>query len=94
MGALHILNKGIISHPAIQDCLCAFDKKEDALLLIEDGVYLSQSDLLQHQADQLFCLQHDLHLRGLSPASRQIKIIDDAEFVSLCTKYEKIVSWF
>ena len=94
MAILHILNKGSIKHPTVQDCLNAMDKKQDALLLIEDGVVLSEKSHFEHCGHPVFALQHDLHLRGLSPSHNKIEIVDDAGFVELCTKYDKTVSWF
>ena len=93
MATLHTLNKASLDHTASKDCFRALEKG-DALVLIEDGVYLTQRNKIAKKSVTLFSLQHDLHLRGLSPMQSRIKIIDDAEFVDLCTQYDKIVSWF
>jgi len=93
MATLHILSKPTREHPASRDCLRLL-AKGDALLLIEDGVYLTQRNRLAKKSVDIFSLQHDLHLRGLSPLQNHIKIINDDEFVELCTQYDKIISWF
>lgn len=93
MTTLHILNKLSPEHPASRDCLRVL-KKGDALLLIEDGVYLTQRNRISKKSAKVYALQHDLHLRGLSPMQNHIKIINDAEFVDLCTQYDKVISWF
>jgi sulfur relay protein TusB/DsrH len=93
MNTLHILNKASLEHPASRDCLRVLDKK-DALLLIEDGVYLTQRYTIVHKSARVMALQHDLHQRGLSPLQNSIEIIDDAAFVEACTQYDRVVSWF
>lgn len=93
MSTLHILNKASLEHPACQDCLRALDKK-DALLLIEDGVYLTQRYSIAHKSVRVLVLQHDLHQRGLSPLQNHMEIIDDAGFVEACGEYDRVVSWF
>lgn len=93
MATLHVLNKASLEHPATRDCLRCLTKK-DALLLIEDGVYLTQRYTVAHKSAKVFALQHDLHLRGLSPQHSHIEIVDDAGFVALSTQYDNVVSWF
>ena len=93
MPTLHTLNKASLDHTASKDCFRALEKG-DALVLIEDGVYLTQRNRIVKKSVAIFALQHDLHLRGLSPMQGRIQIIDDAAFVELCTQYDKIISWF
>jgi tRNA 2-thiouridine synthesizing protein B len=93
MPVVHTLNKASLDHTASKDCFRALEKG-DALVLIEDGVYLTQRGKIAKKSVTIFALQHDLHLRGLSPMQNRIHIIDDAEFVELCTRYDKIISWF
>jgi len=93
MPILHTLNKGSLDHPASKDCLRSLDKL-DALVLIEDGVYLTQRIKIAKQSIVLCALQHDLHLRGLSPMQSRIQIINDADFVEMCAQYDKIINWY
>lgn len=93
MPTLHTLNKASLDHTSSKDCFRALEKS-DALVLIEDGVYLTQRNKITKNSTSIFALQHDLHLRGLSPMQNRIRIINDAEFVELCSQYDKIVSWF
>lgn len=93
MTTLHILNKSSLKHDATIDCLRSVDKG-DAILLIEDGVYLSQRSHIAKRAISIYALQHDLHMRGLSPMQGRIQIVDDAGFVDLCGRFDKTISWF
>ena len=93
MTTLHILNKASLEHPAARDCLRSLSKT-DALLLIEDGVYLTQRYTISHKSAPIYALQHDLYQRGLSLQQNHIEIIDDAAFIDLCVRYERVVSWF
>jgi sulfur relay protein TusB/DsrH len=93
MSTLHILNKASLEHPASRDCLRCLGK-QDALLLIEDGVYLTQRYTITHKSARVMALQHDLHQRGLSPLQNHIEIIDDGGFVEMCATYDRVVSWF
>jgi len=93
MATLHTLNKASLDQTASKDCFRALEKG-DALVLIEDGVYLTQRNKIVKKSISIFALQHDLHLRGLSPMQNRVQIIDDAGFVELCTQYDKVVSWF
>jgi sulfur relay protein TusB/DsrH len=93
MAILHLLNKPVLTHDASIDCFRAMDKG-DGLVLIEDAVYLTQHRPVTKKNITVYALQHDLHLRGLSPLQNRIRIIDDAEFVELCTQYDKTLSWF
>ncbi len=93
MKTLHLLNKASLEHPASRDCLRSLEKN-DALLLIEDGVYLTQRYTVTHKSARILALQHDLYQRGISLMQNHIEIIDDAGFVEVCTEYDKVVSWF
>ena len=93
MAILHLLNKPVLTHDASVDCFRSINKG-DGLVLIEDGVYLTQRSAVARKNIAIYALQHDLHVRGLSPLQSHIRIIDDAEFVELCTQYDKTISWF
>lgn len=93
MNTLHILNKASLEHPASRDCLRCLGKN-DGLLLIEDGVYLTQRYTIAHKSARVMALQHDLHQRGLSLLQNHIEIIDDAGFVDVSLAYGRVVSWF
>jgi len=93
MNTLHLLNKASLEHPASRDCLRCLEKS-DSLLLIEDGVYLTQRYTIKHKSARVMALKHDLHQRGLSLLQNHIEIIDDKTFVDLCAQHDKIISWF
>lgn len=88
---LHILNRGPNQGELLQHCLDTFST-DDALLLIEDGVYWSSSHFTDRLAGiDLYVLQPDLLARGLTLQSG--KSIDDEGFVDLTTIHSRIVSW-
>lgn len=70
----------------------------DGILFIEDGVYhCADKQSLASKITDLRCysLKEDLNARGISILSSQnIENISYRGFVDLCTKYEKVISWF
>ncbi|MFY0677022.1 MAG: sulfurtransferase complex subunit TusB [Neptuniibacter sp.] len=94
---LHILNQAPDKTSVIQDMLIALSP-EDAIILIEDGVIAALQPPFNGQSETdtpVFALKADLLARGLTERlSKTITIIDDAEFVELCCKYSKTISWF
>ena len=85
MNVLHIVN-----HPsAIESCLeVATD--EDAILLIEDGVYLAAFEVSR----AVFILADDAHVRGLGDRLPQhAKFVDYDGFVRLAVDHNPIVTW-
>ncbi len=97
--ALHTLNRAPADQSCVTRCLNAL-ADNDALLLIEDGVYAA---LPGHQAlfaalpdsVSLYVLQPDLQARGISEKVRDVFTpIDDAGFVQLACDQDKVVSWF
>jgi len=95
---LHTWNKADHSHASLQlckDCMQA----GDALLLLEDGVYLLLRETFRqwtsnNPALHFFALTPDLAARGISdriPAA--LNLVDYTEFVSLSLQHDKVVSW-
>jgi sulfur relay protein TusB/DsrH len=70
----------------------------DACILIEDGVLAathSASAALKESAMPMYVLEADHNARGLSGRiSEDFIVVNDDEFVQLCCKYTKTVSWF
>jgi tRNA 2-thiouridine synthesizing protein B len=64
----------------------------DAILLIENAVYGQLSGDDSDLDVKLFVLEADLEARGVT-AHSDYKVIDYAGFVSLCTEYDKVISW-
>lgn len=90
---LHIVNKSPYSSTALGDCIATF-RDGDALLLIEDGVYALAGHMPEDIAvTPVYCLAADARARGLT-VPEHFHGIDDAEWVSLCTEHNPIVSWF
>lgn len=71
---------------------------EDAIILIEDGVTAALQPPFNGHSNTdtpIFALKADLLARGLTERlNKDIAIINDAEFVELCCKYSKTISWF
>ncbi|MCW8884882.1 MAG: sulfurtransferase complex subunit TusB [Motiliproteus sp.] len=96
---LHTVNKSPHTSNCLQSCLRTLSD-QDALLLIEDGVYAADN----HYANQtealgeeitLYVLKADVDARGLqNRLSSRFQVIDDAAFVDLCVQYPKTQSWY
>lgn len=72
--------------------MCA---ENDSILLIEDGVYAVTDQQLANTRLTVYALQADIEARGLSKKMPDtITVIDDAAFVELSIKHNKVVSWY
>ena len=92
MSSLHTISKAP-SSGLLDQCL-PFLGQDDGLLFIEDGVYncLDQLDLPDIE---IFSLKEDMKARGISGRHRTAtKTVNYLEFVELCCRYDKVVSWF
>ncbi len=93
---LHTVNRSPHQNSSLADCLalCADD---DAVLLIEDGVYaaIAPGAALREAPDKVYALQADIDARGLgSRLAEGVTVVDDAGFVRLATEHDKVVSWY
>lgn len=85
MAALHIVNRS----PALDACL-EVAAESDAILLIEDGVYVAASVGRR----PLLALRDDAAARGLTGRmGTGVELIGYADFVRLVEKHQPIVSW-
>ena len=86
MATLHLVNRS-----AAWDACHPLLDAEDAVLLIEDGVYLAQTTL---SGAALYALEPDIRARGLSqrihPSIRPASFDD---FVRLVESCERVVAW-
>jgi tRNA 2-thiouridine synthesizing protein B len=86
---LHILNRGPNQPDLLRHLLDAFSEG-DEILLIEDGVYWGSDHFAAHFNHQRpKVLAPDAQARGLELKG----LIDDGEFVDLCVKHARSVSW-
>jgi tRNA 2-thiouridine synthesizing protein B len=94
---LHTINK---NNEALHRCLSLLSD-EDAVLLIEDGVYAALScrenqklwDTLVPQVKK-YAMADDLAVRGVSDGMLPFfERVDWSGFVSLSLEYDKVVSW-
>ncbi len=93
---LHIVNKPPHS-AALRDCL-RLCRRDDVVLLIEDGVYAALGDAgrqLLAATPNVRALREDLEARGVAArVDAGIGIVDYAGFVQLCCDHQPIQSWF
>ncbi len=86
MATLHLVNKP----EAWEGCHPLLDA-EDAVLLIEDGVYLAQQAL---GGATLYALEPDIRARGLSQRIHMnIRPASFDDFVGLVESCERVVTW-
>ncbi len=93
---LHTVNKSPYHHNALQACAeaCSAD---DAVILIEDGIYgLNHPDLnsILDAGTRVFAVEADCIARGVATKSTpQCERISYDKFVALCAEYPKQISW-
>ncbi len=97
---LHTVNKNFPHSDCLQQCLrlCAAN---DALLLMEDGVYAAIKSCVAWQliknssTANIYALATDIKARGLTDqCAAGIQLIDTEEFVALCCQYDTVQSWY
>lgn len=97
---LHTVNKSPLSHNALDRCLDVLGA-DDAVLLIEDGVYAAletkhTNARLQVLIDsgRIFALAEDVQARGLQArVMPKVVEVNYAGFVDLVVKYETSMAW-
>lgn len=87
MAALHLVNKAA----ALQHCL-AVAGADDAVLLLEDGVYAAVAALAPPRP--VHVLEPDVTARGLTDRlGEQTTLASDADFVALVEAHYPVVTW-
>lgn len=87
MAALHLVNKAA----ALKPCLSVAEA-EDAVLLLEDGVYGAVA--AQAPPRPLHVLEPDVTARGLADRlGKQTTLASDADFVALVETHHPVVTW-
>lgn len=72
--------------------LTAICHPDDAILLRQDGVWLSIRQDINWPVQQVYALQSDVQLRGV-PGQHHITLIDDATWVALTIKAQQVLLW-
>ena len=97
---LHTVNRSPFQHDTLRACL-RVAAAEDAILLIEDGVYgaIEESELARLLGDapapRVYALLADVEARGLtSLIQSSIALVDYRGFVDLTAQHDRVVSWF
>ena len=94
---LHTLNAGVTSS-AFSDCLAALGR-DDALLLIGDGVYGAIAGTpaclaLQDTGASLYVLHSAAVARGVSTLGETATVVDSEGFVELSERFERQMAWY
>ena len=100
---LHTLNK-TAQNTSLNTKLSQIIKEDDAVILIEDGVYqcltlftenTSNNDSHWSERSKLiYALKDDALARGIHLSTKSIIFLSYEEFVALCLKHNKVVSWY
>lgn len=97
---LHILNKSPFSSTLLPQCLARCHAIDDAIILLEDGVYCALSnhqhaDLLS-DVTHCYAIKNDVLARGLDAGTLlpHITLIDYQQFVALTIEYRLNQSWY
>lgn len=90
--SLHIVISSAHNHSALQDCLGIADSERDTLVLLADGLYGLNTDLLVNAGIQIFYLLEDAEARGII-APRIGEPIDYRDLVSLTEVHQSISTW-
>lgn len=102
MSTLHTVNKSPFSHNTLSSCIKVCGK-QDAILLLEDGVFGAMrnspcAEELQQLIDQgvgVYALASDVKARGLAEKILpQIALTDYNEFVQLSLDHRSVQSWY
>jgi tRNA 2-thiouridine synthesizing protein B len=92
---LHKISSSPFSHLALQHCLQRIHSN-DGVLLTQDAVYAVMHQSLHAKLAELhsvYVLKDDIEARAVVLENNNIQIITYAEFVELCTTYDKVISW-
>ncbi|QDP01359.1 sulfurtransferase complex subunit TusB [Thalassotalea sp. PS06] len=94
MANLHIIRSSGFTHGKLQQCLATVID-DDAILLIDDGVYnLNHPELLKVIGSRpLFALEEHVIARGLTPSRSEVKYCDYNKFVALTLDADKVITW-
>lgn len=96
---LHIVNKSPFSSQALDACLNRM-KNDDAIILLEDGVYAALTtqphSMALNKFSQCYAIQKDIEARGLASDAllSNIQLIDFDTFVDLTVEYPLNHSWY
>lgn len=96
MATLHLINQSPSRSDSLEACLRVL-AANDAILLIEDGVYagLADTETARALAGVGYALTADLEARGLQGRlGAGIGSVNDNGFVALCIRCDRVMSWF
>lgn len=94
MANLHIIRSSGFTHTKLQQCLATVIN-DDAILLIDDGVYnLNHPELLKVVGTRpIYALEEHVIARGLTPSNSDVNNCDYNRFVALTLDAEKVITW-
>ena len=94
MAILYLVNRAAL----LDDCLKVANG-DDAVLLIEDGVYAVDNATTSPTASSatsspaMYALREDVLARGLTGRATEVELIGYDDFVRLTCDHQPIVSW-
>ena len=89
---LHTVNQSPFSSHLLKTCI-SMVSPGDEILLLENGVYGVQHQLLNSCPCPVYAIEADLSARGLAEKARHVSVIDYAGYVDLCIIHQKQVAW-
>lgn len=98
---LHTVNRSPFSSNCLRSCL-EIAAPDSGIILIEDGVYgaLRGTEFTDQMSailsnHKVYALIPDLQARGIQGnVIDGIEAVDYSGFVTLCTQFDKVVSWY
>lgn len=95
---LHILNTFDSHGETTQRLLKSINPQNDAILLLEDGVYNAQARYIQPFIDicpAIFAISDDIEARGINNMfNTAVTLANYEDFVRLTVEHDKSISWF
>ncbi len=97
---LHTINK-TSAHLQLNAELATALSSDDAILLIEDGVYqmmdlhVAPEGHWSRKCGTIYALKDDVCARGIEPSqSETVTLASYADYVALCAAYDKVINWY
>ncbi|MGS2716586.1 sulfurtransferase complex subunit TusB [Eionea flava] len=97
---LHLVNQSPFANNALQQCVSRINNEQDALVLLENGVYGALSKATNNVAipsiKRCYAIEEDILARGISREAlfENITLIDYTTFVKLTVEFPLSQSWY
>ncbi|PWK53261.1 DsrH/TusB family sulfur metabolism protein [Pleionea mediterranea] len=92
MSCLHIINRRINQQTLNEQA--KWFSEDDAILLIEDALYLVHALSLESLGYPVYALSTDAKVRGVETTSKQVEWLNDYEaMVDITILFDKSITW-